>query len=136
MPVLLRYERLLITMKSSNATNVVSVALVVTEYVSTVEHYNPGVVGVDLKSRGGPIAQGIPKRNILPHNRTQFIVQNASIQQGFKIKAKIQRNGAFDLDHKDKISDYDQHSDNVLGSRVLIRLPCLTTFFKGFAPMR
>ena len=25
---------------------------------------------------------------------------------------------------------------NVLGSRVLIRLPLLTTFFKGFAPMR
>jgi hypothetical protein len=58
----------------------VSVAFVVAEYVSTVEHDNPGVVGVVLKSCGGPIAQGIPKRNFLPNNRTQFVIENASIQ--------------------------------------------------------
>ena len=51
-------------------------------------------------------------------------------------KTKSKEIAGFELDHKDKISDYDQHSDNILGSRVLIRFPLLTTFFKGFAPMR
>ena len=65
--------------------------------------------------------------------------QKADVQISFmcfKMKAKSREMAGFELDHKDKISDYDQYSDNILGSLVLIRFPLLTTFFKGFAPMR
>ena len=55
---------------SPNTTHMVSVALIVAEYVSTVEHYDPGIVGVVLKSCGGPIAQIIPKGNLFTYNRT------------------------------------------------------------------
>ena len=73
-------EWLLVILVSANTTHVVSVALIVTKHISTVEHDDPCVVGVVLKRCGSPIAQDIPKGNFLPHNRTQLIVKNASIQ--------------------------------------------------------
>ena len=80
---------------SANATDIVSIAFVVTEHVGAVEHHDPGVMGMVFESGRRPVAQRVPKRNVFAHNRTQLLVEYASIEQRFEFGHRRQPPIAF-----------------------------------------
>lgn len=52
---------------AADTTDMIGIALIVTEKVGTIEHHNPRILCICLKGGRGPVRSLIPKRDLFAH---------------------------------------------------------------------
>jgi hypothetical protein len=73
-----------------DTADAVLVAFIVAEDIGAVEHDYPGAMCVGSKCCGRPVAESIPERNVLSHNRTNPLQLSFSIDQCFQFRRRRQ----------------------------------------------